>query len=117
MAVGVDEDTKRLLAAVLRFAAVMRREEPAEETRGSGLGLSRTMRAHNLSTRHATALLSVALWGPLSVTELARRHQVLVKTASLVAVELEQAGLIARWEDPSDRRRTILSIAPGKERV
>ena len=53
----------------------------------------------------------------MSVTELARRHRVLVKTASLVAVQLEEAGLIERRADPSDRRRTILTIAPAKERI
>ena len=35
--------------------------------------------------------------------------------ASLVAVELEQAGRIERREDPSDRRRTIIAVARGKE--
>ena len=113
----LDEDTKRLLAAILEFTAVTRRDEPRSEPPGSRLGLSQAMSAHGLGTRHASALLSVALWGPMSVTDLARRHHVQVKTASLVAVELEQADLIERREDGLDRRRTILSIPPGKERV
>jgi DNA-binding MarR family transcriptional regulator len=53
----------------------------------------------------------------MSVTELARRHHVMVKTASLIAVELEQAGLVERRHDPADRRRTILTIAEGRERA
>lgn len=113
----LDDDAKRLLTAILEFSAVMRREESNAEPGDSGLGLSRAMREHGLGTRHASALLSVALWGPMSVTELARRHHVLVKTASLVAVELEQAGLLDRNPDPSDRRRTILAVAAGKERI
>jgi DNA-binding MarR family transcriptional regulator len=113
----LDEDTKRLLAAILEFSAVTRRDEPPTEPRGGRLGLSQAMSAHGLGTRHASALLSVALWGPMSVTDLARRQHVQVKTASLVAVELEQAGLIERREDGLDRRRTILSIQRGKERV
>ena len=60
-------------------------------------------------------LLSIALYGPMTVTRLAEHHRVTVKTASLVAVELEQAGLIERREDPTDRRRTIVAIARGKE--
>ena len=117
LAEGLDDDTKRLLVAILEFSAVMRREEPKAEARDSSLGLSRAMREHGLGTRHASALLSVALWGPMSVSELAYRHHVLVKTASLVAVELEQAGLLERREDPADRRRTILIVAHGKEQV
>lgn len=64
-----------------------------------------------------TALLSLALYGPMTVTALAKRHHVMVKTASLIAVELETAGLIERREDPADRRRTIVAIAKGKERA
>jgi DNA-binding MarR family transcriptional regulator len=113
----LDQDTKRLLTAILEFSAVMRRDEPKAEGRDSGLGLSRVMREHGLGTRHASALLSVALWGPMSVSDLAGRHRVVVKTASLIAVELEHAGLLERREDRADRRRTILTVAPGKERV
>lgn len=113
---ALGEDTKRLLAAILEFSAVMRRDAPREE-RDSRLGLGRAMRRHALATRHASALLSIALWGPMSVTELAERHRVAVKTASLVAVELERAGLIARRQDARDRRRTILAVAPGKAQL
>ncbi len=40
-----------------------------------------------------------------------------LKTASLIAVQLEGAGLIQRREDPADRRRTILALAKGKEKA
>ena len=53
----------------------------------------------------------------MTVTQLATRHHVMVKTASLIAVELERAGLIERREDPADRRRTIVAIAKGKEQA
>jgi DNA-binding MarR family transcriptional regulator len=114
---GLEEDAKRLLTAILEFSTVMRRDETPAEEGDSGLGLGKAMREHGLGMRHASALLAVALFGPMSVTELARRHHVLVKTASLVAVELEHAGLLDRKEDASDRRRTILAVARGKERV
>jgi DNA-binding MarR family transcriptional regulator len=75
------------------------------------------MGERRLGTRHITALLSIGLDGPMTVTALAKRHDVSVKTASLIAVELETAGLIERREDPADRRRTIVAIAKGKERA
>ena len=127
----LNEDCKRLLAAILQLSLLQReqprrqqsqREEPhTEEARrqkaSSPLGLDRAMKEHGLGTRHATALLSVALDGPMTVTQLAARHHVMVKTASLIAVELEEAGLIERKEDPADRRRTIITIAKDKERA
>jgi DNA-binding MarR family transcriptional regulator len=53
----------------------------------------------------------------MTITQLAARHHVTVKTASLIAVELEHAGLIDRRADPADRRRTIITIAKGKQRA
>lgn len=75
------------------------------------------MQEHKLEQRHASALLTIALYGPMSVTQLAQHHRVTLKTASLVAVELEQAGMIERREDSADRRRTMLTVAPGKQRI
>ena len=121
----LDDERKRLLAAILELAALMRRPEPLDRqmpSSGRGkpsarLALGDTMRKHGLGPRHISALLSVALYGPLTVTQLAARHHVALKTASLIAVELETAGLIERHEDPTDRRRTIVTIAKGKERA
>ena len=126
----LDEDCKRLLAAILELSLLQREqprrqpqpqephtEAPQRQEVSSPLGLDRAMRAHGLGARHATALLSVALYGPMTITQLATRHHVMVKTASLIAVGLEGAGLIERREDPADRRRTIIAIAKGKERA
>lgn len=105
------------MAAILELSALMRRPEPRREPAPSRLGLGRVMQRHGLEQRHASALLTVALYGPMTVTQLAKRHHVSVKTASLVTVELEPTGLIERREDPADRRRTIVAIAAGKERA
>jgi DNA-binding MarR family transcriptional regulator len=110
----LDDGRKRLMAAILELSALVRRPEPNES---SGLTLGRTMRKHGLEQRHSGALLTIALYGPLTITQLAGRQHVTLKTASLIAVELEQAGLIQRREDPADRRRTIVTIAKGKERA
>ncbi len=75
------------------------------------------MQEHDLEQRHASTLLTVALYGPMTITQVAKRHHVTLKTASLIAVELERAGLIERREDPADRRRTIVTIAKGKQRI
>lgn len=75
------------------------------------------MREHGLEQRHMNALLTIALYGPMTVTQLARHHHVALKTASLIAVELEHAGMVERREDQADRRRTILSIAKSKQRA
>lgn len=115
--VSLDEETKRLLAAILGFAAAVRQAEPRRHDQDGGLGLNRAMRRQGLTSRHASALLTIALWEPMSVTELADRHHVAVKTASLVAVDLEQAGLVERRQDATDRRRTILIVARRKERL
>jgi DNA-binding MarR family transcriptional regulator len=110
----LDEELKELMAAIAEFSSLLRRPEPAGQSR---LALGRIMQQHGLEQRHATALLTVALYGPMTVTELARRHHVSVKTSSLIAVQLQQAGLIERGEDPADRRRTILTIAGNRERA
>jgi DNA-binding MarR family transcriptional regulator len=113
---GPDEDCKRLLAAILEFSLLLR-HEPKLRQEPSGLGLDRAMHERGLGPRHLAALLSVALYGPMTVTQLATRHHVTVKTASLIAVELADACLVERREDPTDRRRTIVAIAKGKERA
>ena len=120
-AAGLDANRKRLLAAILVFSLLQRRKPEVQKSQHrdapSRLRLDKALGERGLGTRHATALLSIALYGPMSVTELAKRHHVMVKTASLIAVELETAGLIERREDPADRRRTIIAIAKGKERA
>lgn len=70
---------------------------------------------HNgaLGPRHAPVLLTVALEGQLSVSEIAERLGLGLSTTSLLVGELDRAGLLARSEDPSDRRRTLVGLADG----
>ena len=111
----IDEDTKQLLAAILDFTSMQRHHEASE--RPSSLGIGRALQRHGLAARHTSALLTVALHGPMTITQLAERQRIKLKAASLTAVELEQAGLLERREDPADRRRTIVAIPKNKERA
>jgi DNA-binding MarR family transcriptional regulator len=111
----LDEDTKRLLAAILDFSSLQRQRESNE--RPSQLQIGRRMQKHALAARHTSALLTVALYGPMTVTQLAEHQRIKLKAASLTAVELEQAGLLERREDPADRRRTILTLPKTKQHV
>lgn len=63
-----------------------------------------------LGNRHAPALLVVALQGPMSVSELARRVGLGLSTTSTLVVELSGAGFVERSEDERDRRRTIVAL-------
>lgn len=109
-----DDERSRLMAALLEFAPLLRRPEPHGPSK---LALGRIMQRHRLEQRHVNALLTIALHGPMTVTDLAARQRVTLKTSSLVAIQLEEAGLIERREDPADRRRTILTVAKSRERA
>jgi DNA-binding MarR family transcriptional regulator len=67
--------------------------------------------AGQLGQRHIGMLITLAINGPMSVSELARRTQMTVAHASLVVGELARAGLVDRDHDPADRRRIIVSLS------
>ena len=64
----------------------------------------------SVTTRHLPALLTVALAGPLSVSDLARRLGHTLPTTSTIVGQLSRAGLFERAEDEHDRRRTIVRV-------
>lgn len=66
-----------------------------------------------LAPRHMNLLLSLALAGPMSVSELSARLNVGLATTSLLVGELGRVGLVVRTEDETDRRRTIVELAPA----
>jgi DNA-binding MarR family transcriptional regulator len=67
--------------------------------------------AGRLGDRHVSALISLAVAGPATVSELAERMDMTVAHASLVVSELAGAGLIDRDHDERDRRRIIVSLS------
>jgi DNA-binding MarR family transcriptional regulator len=68
---------------------------------------------HGLAPRHMNLLISLALAGPMSVSDLSARLEVGLATASLIVGELGRVGLVVRSEDQTDRRRTIVDLAPA----
>jgi DNA-binding MarR family transcriptional regulator len=61
--------------------------------------------------RHIAALISLAIAGPATVSELAQRLDMSKAHASLVVGQLARAGLVERENDERDRRRIIVSLS------
>ena len=72
--------------------------------------LLEALEAAELGERHKPVLLDIALAGPMSVSELARRRGLGLPTTSTIVGQLSRAGLIERSEDEQDRRRTIVRL-------
>jgi DNA-binding MarR family transcriptional regulator len=67
--------------------------------------------AGRLGDRHISALISLAVAGPATVSELAERLEMSTAHASLVVGELAEAALVDRKHDAQDRRRVIVSLS------
>jgi DNA-binding MarR family transcriptional regulator len=61
--------------------------------------------------RHVSALISLAIMGPATISELAQRTEMSTAHASLVVGELARAGLVDRDHDERDRRRIVVSLS------
>jgi DNA-binding MarR family transcriptional regulator len=103
----LDEEAFDLLLAFTRLARSAKHNDQVS-------GRLRTLVDEGiLAPRHLTAFAIVAMHGPLSVSQLARREGCATTTASLVTTQLADAGLIERSEDALDRRRTVITVAPA----
>jgi DNA-binding MarR family transcriptional regulator len=67
----------------------------------------------SLGRRHVAVLAQVGTEGARSVGELARELGLSLPAASTLVRDLEEHGLLERSEDPADRRRTVVELAPG----
>jgi DNA-binding MarR family transcriptional regulator len=61
--------------------------------------------------RHVAALMQVVADEGMSVSSLAARLEISLATASQLVTDLEEKGLVERFADPADRRRTLLRVA------
>jgi DNA-binding MarR family transcriptional regulator len=78
--------------------------------------LARRMRQEaggELSPTQSAALGTIDCHGPLTPSELATRERIQRPTATRVIARLEEAGLISRTADPTDRRSTLLAATPA----
>jgi DNA-binding MarR family transcriptional regulator len=62
-----------------------------------------------LSPSQSAALTTVSCHGPLTPSELAARERIQRPTATRVLARLEEAGLLERAEDPTDRRSSLVT--------
>jgi DNA-binding MarR family transcriptional regulator len=93
------EVVARLRLSIARLARRLRQE--------AGTGLS--------PSQHS-ALITVAVHGPLTLGRLARIEQVAPPTITRIAVKLEEDGLVARTVDPADRRVSRVQVTAEGER-
>lgn len=94
---SITETAARLRFAIARTARRLRQEAAAAEP---GQTLSPTLTA---------ALATIDHSGPLTPSELAKRERIQRPTATRIVNRLEEAGLIERTADPSDRRACLLA--------
>jgi DNA-binding MarR family transcriptional regulator len=86
----------RLRPVVVRLSRRLRQEAGAE-----------------LSPTQGAALGTIDRHGPLTPSELAARERIQRPTATRVLTRLEEAGLIARTADPTDRRSSLVATTPA----
>jgi DNA-binding MarR family transcriptional regulator len=78
--------------------------------------LSRRMRQEaggEMSPTQSAALHTIDCYGPLTPSELATRERIQRPTATRVLARFEEAGLITRTADPTDRRSTLIATTPA----
>jgi DNA-binding MarR family transcriptional regulator len=69
------------------------------------------VQAGGYGERHIAMLISLAIEGPATVSELGQRLDMTPAHASLVVGELARAGLVERNHDERDRRLIIVSLS------
>ncbi|HEX2328576.1 MAG TPA: MarR family transcriptional regulator [Candidatus Angelobacter sp.] len=94
-------------------------EELADRLHSTAIHLLRMVRVRDAETGIGPARLSalsvVVFGGPISLNDLARAEQVKPPTMSRIVDGLEEAGLVARSTNASDRRGVVIeATAEGK---
>jgi len=76
-----------------------------------------TLRPHNLTPMQFTIMASLARWQGLTSAELSRRFKVTPQTMGEMIANLERRGLVARREDPGNRRALRVALTPKGGRL
>jgi DNA-binding MarR family transcriptional regulator len=97
---SVDDSIRTLLLLMPRMVGRTKRMKVPEELAGM-----------NLAPRHLSLFAYLLFDGPLGVNELADRLEVTPATVSLMVSELTRKGILDRREDPTDRRRAIVTLS------
>ncbi len=107
-----DQDVAELLPLLPMLVRVMNRLAADVPPR-----LKSVFREGSLAPRHLNVLLSLSLAGSMSVTDLSEQLGVGLPSASLLVAELSRVGLVVRTEDETNRRRTLVDLAPEHRRA
>ncbi|WP_225094713.1 MarR family winged helix-turn-helix transcriptional regulator [Streptomyces sp. CoH27] len=99
----VDAAVRELLLLMPRMAGRVKR-----------IPVPEALRSQALAPRHLSLLACLLFDGPMTVSDLAARLEVAPTTVSLMVGDLGEKGILDRREDPSDRRRRIVAIAPDR---
>lgn len=70
-----------------------------------------------LKLPHHAVLAAVSQDGPLAQADLCRRLEIDPKDLVLLVNHLEDAGLVVRAPDPTDRRKNAVTVTPTGERT
>ncbi|WP_018531364.1 MULTISPECIES: MarR family winged helix-turn-helix transcriptional regulator [unclassified Streptomyces] len=99
----VDATVRELLLLMPRMAGRVKR-----------IPVPEALRSQALAPRHLSLLACLLFDGPMTVNDLAARLEVAPTTVSLMVGDLSGKGILERREDPADRRRRIVAIAPDQ---
>jgi DNA-binding MarR family transcriptional regulator len=93
----------------------------ADQLHSAAIHLLRRLRVHDdasgLSARRLSALSVIVFAGPITITALAEAEQVRPPTISRLVKELEWEGLVARVDNPTDRRVQLLQATARGEQL
>ena len=103
----VEGDLRELVDSIRPVIGALKRSGPPP------LPFHEVFERCSLGPRHAPVLMTVALEGQASVSEIAERLDLSLSTTSLLVGELSRAGLVERAEDERDRRRTLVQLPDG----
>lgn len=66
------------------------------------------------SPRHMIAIAHIATSNGISVSDISSRMSISLAAASQLVSQMANAGLIDRYEDPNDHRRTLLKLTDDR---